>query len=422
MREQSQGYGWPFFGETAELKSLSYHAGLREKVSAPRPDYKTETLTRKIVSEIYQPAEWEIPFDFMSREHFNRVAHEIEWTSSPGYPYCLHHPTNAAFLRVKDGIPSEEGLEHLWSLVQQQIRDRICDPIRMFIKPEPHKVNKLDEGRYRIISSVSIVDQVIDQMLFGYMNDKLIENFNSIPSKAGWTQLKGGWKIMQQSGFVTADKSSWDWTAVIWLLELVLGVRIDLCRTARDENRESDFELWKDLATWRYYCLYVDPVFVTSGGLFLKQRQPGVLKSGCVNTIHDNSIMQVLLHVIVCIYLEIDIEWLYALGDDTSQREPDKAEQYFEELAKYCLLKQVEFKTEFAGHLFTSDSVEPVYHGKHAFALLHADEKFAREMADSYALLYHRSQKRDMVRRILTQLSERLPSLEVLDLIWDGDE
>lgn len=136
---------------------------------------------------------------------------------------------------------------------------------------------------------------------------------------------------------VCADKSSWEWTVPMWLIEMEL--------------------------------------FATSGGLVLQQNNPEVLKSGCVNTIHTNSIMQVLLHVMVCYSLYLPISWIWAMGDDTIQEDPE-SEEYFVESSRYCILKQIEYKSEFAGHEFKNGYVEPAYFGKQNYALLQADERF----------------------------------------------
>nr|UGO57493.1 MAG: hypothetical protein 2 [Riboviria sp.] len=369
-------------------------------------------------ANLYKEANWTIPEDFMSKGHFERVVYDLDWTSSPGYPYCLTHPTNAAFFQVKNGIPNPSAVDYLWGLVQLRLEQRDADPIRLFIKPEPHKVKKLEEQRFRLISSISIVDQVIDQMIFGACNDAYLDNYPNIPSKAGWTQLKGGWKWVPNTGMACADKSSWDWTVPMWLLEMELNLRERLCLTKGNLLLQ-----YRELAEWRYSKLFVEPMFVTSGGLFLNQKFPGVLKSGCINTIHANSVMQVMLHLLVCVRLGLPFSWLWAMGDDTMQEKPEKSEQYFKELEKYCILKQVEYKSEFAGHEFKDGRVEPSYFGKHCFSLLHADERYSNEMADSYSLLYHRSQKRDIIRTIVAQLAdEKIPSLDVLDLIWDGDD
>ncbi|APG75830.1 hypothetical protein 2 [Hubei sobemo-like virus 32] len=357
---------------------------------------------------------WRIPSDFLTRGHFDRVVRELEWTSSPGYPYCVRHPTNAQFFEVVDGQPSQIALDRVWYMVVQRLRDQTSDPIRLFIKPEAHKMSKLLEHRYRIISSVSVIDQIIDHMLFQEFNDRVVENVHYVPAKVGWTPYIGGWKMIRPHGMVSADKTAWDWTVPMWMLDWEFQVRVKLC--------ENMTEQWLDLAAWRYNKLFVDVTLVTSGGLLLKQRLPGAMKSGSVNTIVSNSIMQDLMHCYICNKLDIPVGHIWTLGDDTIQEDP--GEEYFEELKKLCVIKEIVRGTEFAGHTFDGMHVSPNYVGKHAYTLLHVDLRHAKEICMSYALLYHRAKPSDkeLIYTALRSLGETLPSEAKLDLVFDGSE
>jgi len=66
----------------------------------------------------------------------------------------------------------------------------------------------------------------------------------------------------------------------------------------------------------------------------------------------------------------------------------------------------------------------PIYASKHAFNLLHLDPKIAHETIQSYSLLYHRHPDRDDYRAMFQSYdpSLELPSVEELDLIFDGEE
>lgn len=371
------------------------------------------TLGRQVLREAEQmmeAARWRIPDDFLQKSHFDRVVRDLEWNSSPGYPYCLNTPTNRIlFSAGEEGVPDPSALEQVYLLVQERLADRTSDPVRLFIKPEPHSIRKLEQGRYRLISSVSVVDQIIDHMLFGDMNEVMIKNHVFLPTKPGWVPYVGGWKFVPMRKMVSCDKSAWDWTVKPWLIECELELRIRLCENMTPE--------WKELAIWRYERLFFENTFVTSGGLFLKQKQPGVMKSGCVNTITSNSLMQVLLHLRVAHERGVHLGEFWAMGDDVMQELQD--DDYFELLSQYCSLKQVDRLVEFAGMRYYGSRTEPQYHGKHAFNLLHQDEKWHAETAASYALLYHRSKYRGTMRAILSQLGD-LPDFETLDQIWDG--
>ncbi|APG75773.1 hypothetical protein 2 [Hubei sobemo-like virus 30] len=363
----------------------------------------------------FESVKWSIRKDFLSFDHFSDVVrNKIEWTSSPGYPYLLRATSNGIYFNVKNGIPDENRLLEVYQVVMSQINDRSSDPIRLFIKQEPLKHEKLDSGRYRLISSVSIIDQIIDHMLFDDMNDMITDDWMFVPPKIGWSAFTGGWKFMPKLSEQpwALDKSSWDWTVNLWLFDIVLDMRIQLCKNLSRE--------WVDLALWRYSQLYIEPIFVTTGGLLLKQITPGVMKSGCVNTIVDNSIMQVILHLRVCFEEGIRPDWLFSLGDDTLQKKPAEPERYLRAMSKYAIVKQAHDVTEFAGHRFDGIHVEPVYRSKHSYILLHMDPANLEAMANSYCLLYHRSVYRDVIRDLFAQMGAKLPNLRELDLIFDG--
>lgn len=367
------------------------------------------------LTERWKAIRWTVPEDFLTREHFERVVRELDWTSSPGYPWLLQHTTNAAMFEVKDGEPSKAAVDRVWQVVSDRLRTREVDPVRLFIKPEPHKLKKLNAKAYRLISSVSVIDQLLDALLFGEMNQKMIEQHLMVPGKVGWTPYVGGWKIMPARLNRSLDKSAWDWSVNGWIAEMLLQFRKELM----DRNQHS--QAWEELAEWRYRALFESPVFVTSGGLYLRQREPGVIKSGCYNTIADNSVAQDLLHVRVCHEMDIEPEDLMSMGDDTTQREFPEWDAYCERLAQYCHIKGDVKATEFAGHRFTSLTVEPLYKGKHAFNILNMNPKYGEETAASYALLYHRSVHRDYIRGVLQRMGYRIPSLTTLDVIYDGE-
>lgn len=374
---------------------------------------ETRIMVRML--DLFEPLRFDIPADFLQYSHFLRVVMNIDWTSSPGYPYMLGCPTNGQFFGVVNGLPSDERCEQIYELVKMRLRDRDCDPIRLFIKPEPHKLKKLEQGAYRLISSVSVIDQLIDHLLFAEMNSLVVEHCLEVPAKVGWCQLNGGWKMMPQKGWVSLDKSRWDWSAQPWVFQFLLKFRIESCLT-----RGEMFECWKALAEWRYGCLFGRALFVNSGGWLLRQRTPGVMKSGCVNTIVDNSFAQVVLHLRVCLELGKPTHPLMAMGDDTIQKDFEGFDEYVEALGRFCHVKQVVKGVEFAGHRFKATIIEPLYRGKHAFTLLHLADAVRDQTLQSYALLYHRSSVAPFMRSLIRRMGVEPPPSWFLDDIYDA--
>lgn len=396
------------------MNSIAYHAPLRDKfVEEPNVNEINQTIVD--VVDMLEVATWRIPDNFLTRDHYEEILKDIEWDSSPGYPWCIQYTTNRQLFKVVDGQVCPVQSDMVWQIVQARLEDRGHDPIRLFIKPEPHSQKKVREGRFRLISSVSIIDQLIDQMLFGSFNNRLIDTHGYHPIKTGWTPYIGGWKQIPVSGFVCADKSSWDWTVKPWLNYMDLEIRKELCRNLTDQ--------WIELAEWRYQKLFGDGCeFITSGGLHLFQEGGGVMKSGCVNTISSNSIMQCILHCMVSRRLDMEPGMIWCMGDDTMQTDMgEDSEAYFTELEKFCIIKEIHHHSEFAGFRFNGMKKNPIYPFKHAFNLLHVEDSIREQLATSYALLYHRSVNQRGMTKILGELVEKLPPSRWFDIIWDGE-
>jgi len=349
-----------------------------------------------------------LPDDFMTFSHYSRVVDNLDMNSSPGFPYLYEYTTNRELFGAVEGVVDEERKQAVWRLVLQRLETRDSDPIRLFIKPEPHKKKKIQEGRLRLISSVSVIDQILDQMIFGEQNQNFLKTYHYTPVKVGWSWILGGWREVPRSGMLACDKSSWDWTVSPWLLDLEFRVRTNLI-----VSRSKDY--WIELARWRYKCLFVKNEFVTSGGLVFRVKKPGLMKSGCVNTIVSNSLMQVILHVRISTELGQKTHNIWAMGDDTLQADMPWSEGYIMRLRRYCILKESEKVSEFAGFRWNGSYIEPCYRGKHAYNILHVKPRDFDVFALSYNLLYWRSD-------FLPEIQRLFPVPDIgFSRIWDGE-
>lgn len=377
----------------------------------PEPDL-LEAAIRDVTARM-KKARWRIPSDFLQFSHYVRAAFQMDLTSSTGYPYTIYYPTVGSFLGMKDGeIIDKQRFLLAWQAVKKQIECKRSDPIRIFIKPEPHSASKLKEERYRIISAVSVVDHLIDHMLHSDMNDAMIANHLDLPTCVGWSPYNGGYKIFAYDAPIALDRSSWDWTVRKWMQDAILRVRERLC-----ENINPD---WMELAKFRYEAMFGNCTYVTSAGAHYRQKFTGVQKSGQYNTITDNSLGQVLLDSLVNLKLGRSPSPSFkCMGDDTIQEIDGDMGEYIEELGKWCKLKQPLYSREFCGLNFDG-AIEPVYSGKHAFRLLHCKDKFAPEIADSYRLFYHRSSMKEKLSRIFDDLAPSRMTPTQFSEIWEG--
>jgi hypothetical protein len=176
------------------------------------------------------------------------------------------------------------------------VRDGICDPIYLFIKDEPHKKAKLLDGRFRLISGVSIVDNIIERFLYSTLNKFEIEVHNFIPFKPGMGLHDEGqidlycwFQYLQNLDVIcSTDVSGWDWSVCGKLLMADHAYRCELANS----------EPWRKLSFARFNCLSKKILQLPSGEMF-EQTIPGVQASGSYNTSSGNSHMRFMLASIV---------------------------------------------------------------------------------------------------------------------------
>lgn len=197
----------------------------------------------------------------------------------------------------------------------------VCDPIYTFIKDEPHKREKLDTNRLRIISGVSLVDNLIERLLFSTLNKLEIEINEYIPYKPGMglhdegqEQLFSWFKRLQaEYRICSSDVSGWDWSVTAYLLDADLRYR---CGFANGCGA------WIQLALIRFECLKYK-VFQLPSGEMYTQDKPGIQCSGSYLTSSSNSHMRQILSLIAQLELGCDKESFAEggqMGDDALER------------------------------------------------------------------------------------------------------
>lgn len=264
------------------------------------------------------------------------------------------------------------------------------DPIKVFIKQEPHKVEKIEEGRFRIISGVSLIDTMIDRILFGEMLRTASHPTKVLrtPCAVGWAPNKGGWRFISmhyRDGF-SIDRKAWDWTVNEWLIEMWE-------RFIRDMHPDHPV-WWSKLVEQRFTLLFYNARFSFSDGQLIQQQYPGIMKSGCLLTLILNSVGQTILHMLVQRRLGRDLyeNIPISMGDDTLQHPFDYMEPYAQELSKMALIKEAEHThgfAEFIGFIFHKHGYFPAYWKKHLFQLRYLDPSVIRETLISYQMLWY---------------------------------
>lgn len=378
---------WPDAAD--DLQSMRIHAEkyFRPMTTAVKPDLEQREYVLGVMEEWYKPCIWQLPDDFLSRDRFLGVLRRLDFSSSPGYPYCREKQTIGEWLGF-DGffLFDETQVEILWHDVNLAIGGQSKLIQRVFIKPEPHKKAKAEEGRWRLIMSFPLNHQVLWHMLFDFMNDLEIRHATEIPSQQGIQLFGGAWKghlrRWKQAGYDTGlDKSAWDWTFMYWLLEWDLQFRYRM-------GRGRMMEEWWRLAEQEWSLAFGQgSLFITTKGFLLRQEVPGIMKSGSVVTISTNSHAQAMLHILVCRDECTDPEPFPACcGDDTLQRLDQASVLGYRKYG--AIVKSASDGLEFVGHEFTDLGPQPLYMEKHFNRFIHIDEKYLPEYLDAMSRLY----------------------------------
>lgn len=230
----------------------------------------------------------------------------------------------------------------------------LCDPIRVFVKDEVHKRSKLEAGMARIISSVSVVDQIVERVLWGPQNRLNIDSYQNTPSKAGFgmsldsqcAELYSSVLEMQAAGATSeSDMSHWDWTVQWWDTLLATKVRISQSKC----DGESPFALISlarcFTASWS--------VFSLSDGSMFSQVVPGGMKSGRYATTADNSYMRAGNYALISMRDNRAVGRVVVMGDDALENTVPDAIARYSELGKVVkLYKTFTHTFNFCSHDF----------------------------------------------------------------------
>lgn len=275
----------------------------------------------------------------------------------------------------------------------------IADPINLFIKQEAHKVTKIQEGRYRLISGVSLVDSLVDRILWMPLTAKLEETSCRLkPALFGWTPFLGGFRRLarrfRHKTTVSIDRKAWDWTVQGHMVDLLLEALLHLGFVSNDAS------WWTSLAEARFRMLFEKAVFQFPDSTKIEQKGRGIMKSGCYLTLVGNSFMQYLLHCLVCYDLGLPVGKFFAVGDDTLQELPlglagtSQLDEYVSVLSGYGpILKTPDVREknkafEFVGFNISRLELLPAYREKHLFNLRRLDDDVAVSALRSYQILY----------------------------------
>lgn len=281
-----------------------------------------------MVEQLYTSARWFCTYDAPLsdrdlRKLFDVLCKQVDPKSSPGYPWVWRGLTTN--LQVFSDPMQRECLWQAFSRMMRLLFDGKPLPlptVRLFVKPEPHKIDKIREGRFRLIWALPLEYQLVHRHFFGPSLAAEIANYRTIPSKVGMSWTRGGAHAVYRSlhdaecdEIADVDKKGWDISVPEWLILMDMESRWRLCL---NKNK-----LWR-YAFEQCYATLLKSRVIFSDGTILNQIEGGIVRSGSMITLSANSREQVILKVMFCIDTVGDFieakHRVIAIGDDTLER------------------------------------------------------------------------------------------------------
>jgi hypothetical protein len=300
---------------------------------------------------------------------------QIKREASPGTPYADGYKTNGAMIDgmgdslvslILDRIENIMNWDGCFNRRTELVDLDLMDPVRLFIKNEPHTLEKCKMGRFRLIMSVSIVDKIIEMVFNMHTNKQQIADWQDIPSKAGMgftlDMAESIYNTCREYGLeklASADISGWDWSVKQWLLKAEVEYRIRLQTSAS--------KFYKDFLR-KKVMLDSNSIYQFSDGRLVQCNFSGLQNSGKYNTSSGNSIMRIITAFLV------GSNWGIAMGDDCIESSVLDAQSKYLDLGFRCkMYEPIKEEFEFCSHIFTSQGAYALNVNKGLMRLLQND-------------------------------------------------
>lgn len=326
-----------------EHTSFKYQASLISEMSAI-----ISPSTIKATIAQYNPVNTDLSSDYIYIvDKIRKIAASglagstgIPGDSGPGFPYNSVYTETAEVLahyfEEICAIATSRVLKLLTTSVEDMsplelLKEDYCDVVSFFIKNEPHPLRKTIVGRYRLISHVPVVDQIVQRFFLGDLNKQEIMQWKTIPSQPGISFKDDDLsyvrdKIYSFSDPCEADISGWDWSLRYDMLMLESDIRYALTRDLLGNALPAEFKQ----AFRNLFHIASNSVFRFSDGKLVTCPNIGIMKSGAYYTSSTNS------HLRVLAATHVGSTRTIAMGDDSVEEYVENAVEKYKALGMDC--------------------------------------------------------------------------------------
>jgi len=320
--------------------------------------------------------------------------------ANPGYPlYGLGYASN------KDVF--EQAPMSLFKTVLSRVIDHVngrphADMVRLFVKNEPHPLRKKKTKSWRLIMNVSLIDVLVEKLLFNKQNKAEIAAHRVIYSRPGMgnededfqsfiemrDKLPGDYNA-------SADVRGFDWSVQAWQLRWDAVTRCILAGQGPDS--------WYSRAVMSRVESLIQARLLLSDGRVFQPTIPGIQLSGSNNTSSTNSRIRAFIAML------IGAKWALSNGDDCVESPSEGAPEAYAYLGHTLRFydKTIKSRMEFCSHQYNGSEIRkvlPCNYQKALFTLL-CQTMVSAERMDQYAhYLRHQPSHVKEVRTFLARL------------------
>lgn len=200
----------------------------------------------------------------------------------------------------------------------QLVNEGYVDIVKLFIKDEPHKNEKISSGRFRLIFSRSLIDEIVERVLYTELFDHFNERWVYLaPSQGiGFTDDMSQEFVARISAILSKlkelesnDISGWDFSVLYELLDALSDIYIKLLGAG---------EAVANIIKNEMFCVARKVMCASDGKLYICPLADGIMSSGCFKTGNGNSILRAFLATVVSLICGAEREQIFnkTMGDD----------------------------------------------------------------------------------------------------------
>jgi hypothetical protein len=317
-------YVWPVINADTEKRSLLNHLDLySDRIKSIKVNSTNKQYRRAVMITVQQMSanRYEAPKNYRAASNLKRIINSslVKDSKSPGQPY------QSMSLMTNEAVLKHYGVDGFCEVVENNWDEDFV--LKVFLKAEPTKGDKIEKGMPRIITGFPLHKMVKNQAVFENVRAALVDNWMESPVKYCFSPLVPGHIRHLSECFdgkvYASDKSNWDFNCFDFVYQMAADVIVELAVQPDDMTDEEFSTYLQDVRQCVNEASVASKYRCTNGEVY-QSNYDGIMKSGWLMTIDFNSISQLLIDNLIKVHMDLSDEDILNMpiivgGDDVLQ-------------------------------------------------------------------------------------------------------